>query len=327
MTHARSRRPVLALAALAAVATVLPGCFVTRAVGLGPDPDPAEVRKGDTAEAAYEKGRALFAAKDWRRAGEAFTYVWKDHPESSYAADARFYEAECRYALEKWNGALEMYRGFMKANPLSPHAPTVQYHLYEMGVFQMKDGARRFFDTSGEGVETLEYLVSAFPNGDLADDALLQVAEHEMNYNRPQDAVQHLHDLVDRYPASEWAYEARLRLARAYRELNRGAKYDADALKRAAAQYRAYIDLVSLEKARAAEYAPSIAEAQSELADVEETLARKGVETADFYLYDGRADAARAELRNVVRSWPDSPSAAEARARLGEDAAAGGTPK
>ncbi|MCE9635142.1 MAG: outer membrane protein assembly factor BamD [Planctomycetes bacterium] len=327
MTHRSPCRTSVAALALTAAVLALPGCFVTRAIGLGPDPDPADPQKGDTPDVIYEKGRALFAAKEWRRADDAFSLVWKDHPSSPYAADARFYDAECRYALEKWNGALEMYKGFMKAQPLSPHAPLVQRRLYDMGVFQLEDGARHVFDTSGEGVDALEYIVQAFPNGDLADDALIQVADHDMRYNRPQDAVQHLHDLVDRYPGSEWAYEARLRLARAYRELNRGAKYDADALQRAAAQYRAYVALVSLEPARAAEYAPNIAAANAELGEVEETLARKGIETADFYLYDGRTDAARAELRNVIKSWPDTPSAAEARARLGDDTAPGGTSK
>src|SRR6185436_6080748 len=111
---------------------------------------------------------------------------------------------------------------------------------YDMGVYQVDEGERGFvFDTSGDGIEVLLYLVSAFPNGDLADDSLLYVANHAMRHRRPQDAVVHLHDLLDHYPGSEWAFEARLRLAKAYRAMNRGARYDGDALKRSAAHYRA----------------------------------------------------------------------------------------
>lgn len=306
-------------AAAAAAGAVLPGCFVTRAVGLGPDPDPSEPQKGDPADVVYEKAKALFQQKDWKPAGEAFGQVWRDHPESPFAADARFYEAECRYAREKWNGAFELYKSFLKTQPLSPHAPLIERRLYDMGVYQVEDGRRGFFDTSGEGTEVLLYLVDAFPNGDLADDALLYVADHEMRQRRPQDAVLHLHDLLDHYPGSEWAYEARLRLAKAYRELNRGTKYDADALRRSAAQYRAYIEIVSADPARAAEYAASLDEARYELREVEETLGAKGLEEADFYLYDGRPEGARAALRNVIRSWPGSDAAAEARRRLGAD--------
>ena len=311
------RRP-LALAALALVCAAAPGCFATRAVGLGPDPDPSEPQKGDSAEVVYGKAKQLFQAKDWKPAGEAFGKVWREHPTSPFAADARFYEAECRYAREKWNGAYELYKSFLKTQPLSPHAPLIERRLYDMGVYQVDEGKRGFFDTSGEGVEVLLYLVDVFPNGDMADDALLYVADHEMRQRRPQDAVLHLHDLLDHYPGSEWAYEARLRLAKAYRDLNRGPKYDADALRRAAAQYRAYIEIVSADRARAAEYATSLDEARYELREVEETLGTKGLEEADFYLYDGRTEGARAALRNVIRSWPGTDAAAEARRRLGE---------
>ena len=322
----RLARPLTAIT-LALLAGLLPGCFVTRAIGLGPDPDPAEAQKGDPPDVLYAKGKALFEEKDWDRAEDAFALVWKEHKSSPFAADARYYEAECRYAREKWNGAFELYKGFIKAQPLSPHAPAVERRLYDMGIYCIASGERGFFDTSGDGVEMLEYLVTAFPNGDLADDALVAVAEHDLRHYRPQDAVQNLHDLVDRYPSSEWAYEGRLRLARAYRALNRGDRYDGDALRRSAAQYRAYIDIVSSDRVRATEYLAQLETARIELREVEEALGRKGLETADFYLYDGRTDAARAELRNIIRSWPETAAAAEARSRLGEDAATGGDPK
>jgi TolA-binding protein len=313
----RPLRTALPLAAAAAAALLTPGCFLTRAVGLGPDPDPAEPRSGDAADVLYEKGRAYFGQKQWKSAGECFGRVWRDFPQSPFAADARFYEAECRYGMGKWNAAFEFYQGFLKSQPLSPHAPLIERRLYDMGVFVAQDGRTGFFDTSGEGIAMLEYLTQAFPNGDLADDALLFVADHEWRARRPEDAVARLHDLVDRYPGSEWAYEARLRLAKAYRDMNRGPKYDADSLRRSAAYYRAYIELVSSDPKRAGEYAAILEEARNELRDVEETLGQKGLEESNFYLAQGKVDGARAALRNVVRDWPETRAAAEARTRLG----------
>lgn len=312
-------RRLAAAAALAGIAACLPACFATRAAGLGPDLDPREPQKGDDAAQVYAKAQQYYRERQWVEAGDAFGKVWKDFPRSPWAADARFYEAECRFARQKWEGALELYKGFLKAQPLSPHAPLIERRLYEMGTFQIEDGAKGFFDTSGEGVDALRHLVAAFPRGDLADDALLAIAQHEMDHHRPQDAVQDLHDLLDRFPSSEWAYEARLRLARAYRELNRGARYDGDSLRRAAAQYRAFLSIVTSDAARAAEHAETVEAARAELREVEETLGSKGLEESDFYLNSGRVEAARAALRNVVRSWPDTEAAAEARRRLGTD--------
>ena len=316
-------------AVLAAAAVLLCGCAVTRWVGLGPDLDPDEPLSTDSAEVLYDKGRRLFAAERWDESGDAFGRVWKDHPNSPLASDARFYEAECRLGMEKYNGAFELYKAFLAENPLSPHAPLIQRRLYEMGCWTIVEGSRGvlgIFDYSSEGVDMLEYLVNAFPNGDLADDALIYVADFEAASRRPQDAVYHLHDLVDRYPGSEWALEGRLRLARAYRDLNRGLDYDADALKRSAAQYRAYIEIVTAERDRAREYAEVLAQARLELGEVEEFLARKGLSAADFYLYAGKTEAARQELRNVIRVFPASGAADEARRRLGGPVAAAPAP-
>ena len=305
---------------VALIALALSACALTRAVGLGPDLPPDAVAKGAPPDVAYAKGQRLFAAEQWKDAADAFGKVWRDHPQSELAADAQFYEAESRYGQGKWNGAFELYKAYVKDHPLSPHAPLIQRRLYDVGKYQVEAGSEGFlgiFDYSDQGVDILDYLVGAFPHGDLADDALIYMADFEWRDARPYDAIRHLHDLIDNYPTSEWALEARLRLAKAYRDVNRGTRYDADSLRRSVAQYKAYIELVTSDAARASEYAALLADARAELALVEESLAEKGLIAADYYLKTGRADTARAELRNVVREFPRTQAAAEARRRLG----------
>jgi outer membrane protein assembly factor BamD len=310
----------LLLLALALLVVPLAGCFATRAVGLGPAPDPALPQKGDTPEEVYAKAQRLFEAQRWADAADAFEDMWRDHPDHALANDAQFYEAESRYGQEKFYGAFQRYKAYLKKHPLSPHAPLVQQRLFDMGRYTVLKGERGLlgiFTYAEEGVEMLEYLVEAFPHGDLADDALHFVAEYELRAFRPQDAVLHLHELVESYPGSEWALSGRLLLARAYRDLNRGAAYDGDALKRSIAQYKAYIDIVSAVPNRAREYEDALQTARAELAEAEEVLAQKALEAADFYLRTGRPTAARQELENVTRELPGSAAAAEARRRLG----------
>jgi TolA-binding protein len=308
---------------LVALALAAPGCFITRPLGLGPD-DPA---KGQPPQALFEMGQKAFAEERWKDAGDLFAKVWKDFPKSEFAQDAQFYEAEARYGQEKYAGAFELYKRYLKAWPLSPHAPLIQRRIYDIGVYTIEAGKNGFlgiFDYSSEGVDELDYLVAAFPRGDLADDALIYMADFEWRARKPQDAINHLHDLVDNYQSSEWAFEARLRLAKAYRDLNRGTNYDADALQRAAAQYRSYIDVVTSDRARARDNATQLETARAELAGVEETLAQKKIDASDFYLRSGNADAARAELKNVLRQFPRSQAADEARRRLGMESNPGG---
>jgi outer membrane assembly lipoprotein YfiO len=309
-------RVSLLLAALLAA----PGCFATRALGLGPDPDPDEIADGDTPEVIFEKGQRLFAAQRWSDAADVFHELWTEHPKSDLASDAQFYEAESRYGQGKYAGAFELYKRYLRAWPLSPHGPLIQRRIYDVGTYTIQAGQQGWigiFNYADEGVEQLDYLVSAFPHGDLADDALIYMADYERQARRSKDAIVHLHDLIDNYPLSEWWLEARLRLAKAYRDVNRGTKYDADALRRSVAEYRAYIELVGADRARAREYSEQIALARAELAEVEELLAKKRLEAADFYLRTGRPTAAAAELRSIVREHPASVAAGEARRRLG----------
>jgi outer membrane protein assembly factor BamD (BamD/ComL family) len=305
---------------LVLLAVAAPGCFLTRAVGLGPDPSPDEIADDDPPEVKYEKAQRLFAASEWSDAAYAFHRVWVDHPKSDLASDAQFYEADARYGQGKFNGAFEAYKKYLSDWPLSPHAPVIQKRIYDMGTYTIEAGKHGFlgiFNYSDEGVDQLDYLVSTFPHGDLADDALIYMADYEWRDRQTNAAIDHLHDLIDNYPLSEWALEGRLRLARAYRDLNRGAKYDADSLQRSAAEYRAYIELVTADADRAREYTEKLGTARGELSDVEEQLARKKVDAADFYLRMGNAGAARAELRNAIRDFPRSEAAGEARELLG----------
>jgi len=310
-----------ALSAVLLVACVLalPGCFATRFLGLGPD-DPNEVEKHDTAEVIYEKAQRLYAMTEWKAAADAFNDCWSRYPKSDLAQDAQFYEAESRYGQQKFNGAFNLYKRFLSAWPLSPYGPTIEKRIYDLGTYTIEVGQHGFlgiFDYASEGVEELDYLVAAFPHGDLADDALIYMADYEWRNRMPKEAIDHLHDLIDNYPTSEWALEGRLRLAKAYHDINRGSRYDADSLQRAVAQYKAYIELVTSDQARASEYALQLMAARSELAGVEEELAKKQLEAAAFYLKAGNAVAARAELTNVIRDYPYSDAATEAREQLG----------
>jgi len=309
-------RRLLSLALIACLIPCISGCAIF-----------GSKHADETPEQSYERARGLFREEEWKEAEEVFGDVWSDHPNSPLAADARFYEAECRYGRGKYNGAYELYKRFLEQHPLSPHSPLIQRRLYDIGTFLIEDGKNGLFGMSysSEGVKILDFLVSAFPHGDLADDALVYAADHEWRTDVPLRAIGHLHDLIDHYPGSEWALEARLRLARAYRDVNRGTKYDADALKRAKAQYLAYIELVSADSAREREYADLLQTARQELVLVEEELAQKMLSAAEFYLRTGKVEAAQSELRNLVREHPGTRAATEAARRLGRDVTAIGS--
>lgn len=313
---ARIGRRTLRAAALALALLPLASC---RTLGIT-SPGPGEVAKDATAEEIWEQGRALFAEGDWENAGDVFHECWSRFPTHELAGDAAFYEAESRYGMGKYRGAFVLYQSYLKDHPLSPHSPLVQKRLYDMGSYTMNAGRAGFLgllDYSDEGIEILEYLVDVFPYGDHSDDALKEMADYEVADLQPHAAIEHLKELLQYYPGSEWVLEARLELARAYRTLNRGAEYDSDVLKRSLAEYRAYIEIVSSDPARKVEYADRLAKAESERDEVVELLAQKSMAKADYYLRTGQPEAAKNQLLNTVRRFPGTRSSMDARRQLG----------
>src|SRR5262245_59937626 len=106
-------RRCLALLPLLVVILAAPGCFATRAVGLGPDPGPNDPVAGDTPEQLYAKGQKAFESMEWKTAGKAFGKLWHDNPKSPLASDAQFYEAESRYGEGAYAGAFELYKKYV----------------------------------------------------------------------------------------------------------------------------------------------------------------------------------------------------------------------
>ena len=109
-------------------------------------------------------------------------------------------------------------------------------------------------------------------------------------------------------------------------EVSLGAEYDGEKLRRARAEYAAYVELASSDPDRAAEYAEGIASAKEEIAAIDADLARKALLRARFYRRSGRDAAALTVLREAARRWGETGPGRECARRAGDLAAELGEP-
>ena len=94
----------------------------------------------------FEEGLNLVQTGQYTPALAAFQQFLKQYPKSSQKNEARFWIAECRYALKDYAQAIKDYQKFVEANPKSEKAPQA---LLRQGdgflQLQMAQEAKAFF--------------------------------------------------------------------------------------------------------------------------------------------------------------------------------------
>ena len=77
---------------------------------------PPESRE-ESVQAAYMKAFGLFSANSFRAAADAFEAFIASYPESEYAANARYWLAECYFSGERYREAVVSFTKVLESNP------------------------------------------------------------------------------------------------------------------------------------------------------------------------------------------------------------------
>ncbi|MGD1275635.1 MAG: outer membrane protein assembly factor BamD [Tepidisphaeraceae bacterium] len=168
----------------------------------------------------------------------------------------------------------------------------------------------RFIDASDDGIEMLYRIQQRAPGSPLAEQALLHTADYYYN-NQDYDLAEDAYNAYVRsYPRSAEVPRVKLRAAFSSLAQFRGVRFDATSIIDARAQ------LVDIEKTypemAAEENVPSVIE------QIDSAFAKKILETAQYYGRTHEPKAAVYHYRFLAQTYPNSPEAAEARARLGK---------
>lgn len=227
-------------------------------------------------------------------------------------AEGAFLAAGAHIELGNHLEAFTQYRRILETWPWSEFSASIEPKLYELGQVFLFD--ERYdgwiFHQRARGVSVLETLVAHFQRSELADDALMLVAEHfaDPKTNEPYEAVLTYERLYKDYPESEWAEKALWLAGHMRLEISHGAHYDRDDLLRSEILLRRSL----------AEHPRGMyqAEVRADLARVREVLARCELDVADFYAARGEDAGQQLRLANAAILYPDTQAGTEARQRL-----------
>ncbi|KAA5540489.1 tetratricopeptide repeat protein [Roseiconus nitratireducens] len=286
-------------------------------------------RKGDAifrqAQNASEKERiALFgkAADHFADAGDAA-------PGSALQQDALYMQGESLFFANDLNGARDAFETLQKEFPRNRHSDRVAARLFTISQYWIEtskagadawykvnlfDKTRPLMDHDGHAVKVLDQIRYDDPTGKLADDATMAAAAEHIRNERYEQADEFLTDLRETFTDSNHQFLAHMLGIRCKLEIYAGPQYGERVLEEAA-------DLVDQTRQRfpaelrEQKYADILARAAAE---IEFHQAEKLAFRARLRGKQREFGASREIYRKLLRDFPNTPQAEEAREALAE---------
>lgn len=252
----------------------------------------------------WDKGVHLYQEGDLKGAADALKKLIKDHPTSPYREEAMWLRAEALFYGRDFYKAYEQYEDLIRNYAGSPHYRTALEREVEIAELYLGPARRRLLGMpvlsgESEAIEILRRVYEHEPLGDLADDALLRIADYNWSKGDWEGAQQYYDAYCREFPNGPAVRKAELRRAMAGIQQCRGPRCDTTVLTEAAEQLRRYLAKYP-EQARA-EGVPEILE------DVRELQAQSLYEVALYYKRSGKPLAAARYAEYAQEDYPGSP--------------------
>jgi TolA-binding protein len=289
-------------------------------VGLGPDETEARLQ--------FEMGEANFRAQKYDEAADHFRAAAKGWPDSALAQDALFQLGESLFFAERYPKANDAYEELLQKYPNSPHLDKVitrqfaiaryweQYADYDpdwVVTPNLTQHSLPLFDTLGRAIKVYENIRLNDPTGPLADDAIMATANSYFRRGRYVDADYQYDLLRKEYPRSDHQFNAHVLGLQCKLRKYQGPDYDGTPLEEAEqlvrqqrTQFAGELDLDQRQR---------LAEIDAE---VRRALAMREYAMAEHFDNLEEYGSAKFYYAQVVKNYPTTPLAQQARDRITE---------
>ena len=131
-------------------------------------------------EQLYTRGADLMDQRRWTEAATAFEEVERQHPYSSWARRSMLMTAYANYQANQYDEAIEASNRFISLHPGNPSAPYA-YYLIGICYFEQILDVGRDQKTTEQALQALNEVVRRYPESEYARDARLKI---EMTYDQ-----------------------------------------------------------------------------------------------------------------------------------------------
>ena len=147
-------------------------CAALSACGSGDDT--AAVKTPDTPERLYSEARDLYDAGEFKESVKAFEEVERQHPYSPWAVNGQVMAAYANYRIDQYDAAISTLERFVKLYPNNESSPYA-YYLIALCYYEQISDVGRDQKMTEDAMRALREVVLRFPDSDYARDAKIKL--------------------------------------------------------------------------------------------------------------------------------------------------------
>jgi len=235
-------------------------------------------------------------------------------PESPRYPEALYLKATAYLGKGDYRGAHDTFQSLLNDFPGSPFAEQALWGNFRVAEQYLAGRRRRawggllWIKDRDAGIGIMDDFVANYSDTPLAEPAQMSKADYYFTRGEFELAEDEYATFAREFPKSRWHPRALLRSAQAALASFPGIKFDDSGLIEARERFTQFQRLY-----------PGAAEQHGVpvvLEQIEATRADKTFDIAKFYEKTGQPNAARFYYRVILKNWPETPAAAQARGKL-----------
>ena len=267
----------------------------------------------DTPKDQMDWAMSFFEAGEYKRALQEFQKLIDEYPNSLFSPSSQYYIGRSHEEQETYYHAFLAYQTTIDKYPFNERVDEIIERQYKIGCTFL-DGEKtkimgmRILPAMDKASEILEQVVKNAPYGKYADVAQFKLGEAYMNQEFFEEAVMAYQKILDDYPKSPLAEDAKYQIALATYQVSRDPYYDQEYTDKAIEEYERLIKVTSdigLNE-----------EAKKTLNVLRQKKAQSAFETANFYERTRHYKSALIYYWDIVNTYGDTAVAEEAAERI-----------
>ncbi len=285
--------------------------------------------KDPKADAEFQAALKLFQQGNLAEAENQFAKIAKDRKGTPWGEDSQYYLAETQFQRKKYTSAHDSFEVLHKNYPATSYRDKLASREFAIAQiwgtqedpkapkdklipwYGRFDGRLPIIDVQGSKLQALEHVRQNDPDGPLADDASLQIADHHMRHKDFDSASVYYDQFIAEYPKSPFLQEVQHAAIDSRMKGYLGPDYDASGLEKARVLVRKTMNAFP-------ERQESFERLYHTLDLINDAEAEKTFRIGMKYKHIKKVASAEYYFGKIPQRWPNSPWAVKAKVELAQ---------